>query len=111
MEAFLDLDEVFSKSSYLLNSGGGILLTGKGCPPQCGHNDSEVLEGEFPEYFIICSCEKGCSLLVCPVSQAFLHHDAEKKVTLTKSLDMEEAEIPPFPVSLCYGYLQHAGAR
>lgn len=46
--AFLDLDELFSKWSYLPISDGQILLTGNGCPSHSGDIDFEVQEVESP---------------------------------------------------------------
>lgn len=58
LAALLSLDAAYKGPSVLLQSDGKCLLTRKEWPPQCEHNDFEVIEREFSGYFIIITCSE-----------------------------------------------------
>ena len=108
--ALLNLDHDVYFKSWLPGTGGRLLLTGKDADDQCGHNDFVVRDGESPGYFVIANGPHTTSLLVAPSSHKYVKYEKSRLHMLSRTLEMEEIDIPPFSLFIGHGYLQHAGA-
>lgn len=108
--ALLNLDKNGTEPVTMPSTGGRFLRTGKGCPPQCGHNDFAVEKSGQHGYFMITTSSEPVPLLVCPASHSYVHYPPSHHATLVAALKLETLTIPKDSVFVGHGHLQHAGA-
>lgn len=70
----LKLERDNKQHQNLPDTGDRYVLSGWGCPDQCGHTDFPVRQGRNLDVFIIVSEMDSYVLHVCPGQQVFVHY-------------------------------------
>lgn len=83
-------------------------MRGSYCLLQTGQNEFEHGKASNPGYFMLVTAEQDTSNFVRLGCHCHVHHSADDKPRLGRTITIKEADINKRPVLATHGYMQHA---
>lgn len=88
------LEKPYAQKLLIPNIGGQVLITGKGCAPQKGHEDIEHLRGKHLYYFVFGNGPEECKTNFAAGSHSCVSYCDEKKAKICNVIKMECVKLP-----------------